>query len=175
MGRTYRARKGRFGVTFESVGDETSGVFESHFLAFLQGVFPKIILRSVDITACVPRREPQYSFLRFVMRIILFIVSRVVRFGDRFKDMFALEIVRFENRFEHCSFEGRFENRFEDCFGGLFLDCSFEDRFRVCSEGCSEDRPSRSVLSRMVSSICSLQGLFALRIALRIRDVPNTR
>ena len=34
-------------VTFESVGDETPGVFESHFLAFLQGVFPKIISRSV--------------------------------------------------------------------------------------------------------------------------------
>ena len=62
FGLTYRARKGRFGVTFESIGDETSGVFESHFLAFLQGVFPKIISRSVDITACVPRREPQYSY-----------------------------------------------------------------------------------------------------------------
>ena len=61
LGRTYRTRKGRFGVTFESFGDETSSVFESHFLAFIQGVFPKIISRSVDITACVPRREPLYS------------------------------------------------------------------------------------------------------------------
>ena len=47
--------------SFESFGDETSGVFESLFLAFLQRVFPKIMPRSVDITACVPRREPQYS------------------------------------------------------------------------------------------------------------------
>ena len=38
-------------VTFDSIGDEMSGVFESHFLAFLQGVFPKIISRSVDIPA----------------------------------------------------------------------------------------------------------------------------
>ena len=29
-------------VTFDSVGDEMSGVFESHFLAFLQGVFQKL-------------------------------------------------------------------------------------------------------------------------------------
>ena len=50
-------------VTFDSVGDEMSGVFESHFLAFLQGVFPKTISHSIDITACVPRREPQYSFV----------------------------------------------------------------------------------------------------------------
>merc|ERR1712074_84055 len=28
-------------VTFDSIGDEMSGVFESHFLAFLQGVFPQ--------------------------------------------------------------------------------------------------------------------------------------
>merc|ERR1712074_464283 len=50
-------------VTFDSIGDEMSVVFESHFLAFLQGVFPKTISHSIDITACVPRREPQYSFL----------------------------------------------------------------------------------------------------------------
>ena len=50
-------RKGRFGATFESVGDKTPGVFGSHFLAFLQGVFPKIISRSVDITACVKKGE----------------------------------------------------------------------------------------------------------------------
>merc|ERR1712148_43057 len=49
-------------VTFDSIGDEMSGVFESHFLAFLQGVSPKTISHSIDITACVPRREPQYSF-----------------------------------------------------------------------------------------------------------------
>ena len=48
-------------VTFDSIGDEMSGVFESHFLAFLQGVFPKTISHSIDITACVPRRKPQYS------------------------------------------------------------------------------------------------------------------
>ena len=69
MGKAYRARKGRFGVTFESVGDETSGVFESHFLVFLQGVFPKIISRSVNITALVSRREPQYS-LRFGSKML---------------------------------------------------------------------------------------------------------
>merc|ERR1712074_70701 len=28
-------------VTFDSIGDEMSGVFERHFLAFLQGVFPQ--------------------------------------------------------------------------------------------------------------------------------------
>ena len=49
-------------VTFEWVGDEMSGVFESRFLAFLQSVFPKIISRSVDIPECVSLREPQYSF-----------------------------------------------------------------------------------------------------------------
>ena len=53
-------------VTFDSIGDEMSGVFESHFLAFLQGVFPKTISHSIDITACVPRPEPQYSFQRGV-------------------------------------------------------------------------------------------------------------
>merc|ERR1712148_103809 len=50
-------------VTFDSIGDEMSGVFESHFLAFLQGVFPKTISHSIDITVCAHRREPQYSYL----------------------------------------------------------------------------------------------------------------
>ena len=30
FGMAYRVRKGRFGVIFESIGGETSGVFESH-------------------------------------------------------------------------------------------------------------------------------------------------
>ena len=60
-GRLTEREKVDFRVTFESVGDETSGVFESHFLAFLQCVFPKIILRSVDMPACIPRRELRIS------------------------------------------------------------------------------------------------------------------
>ena len=41
FGLAHRSRKGRFGVSFESVGDETSDVFESHLLAIHQGVAQK--------------------------------------------------------------------------------------------------------------------------------------
>ena len=38
FGKAYRARKGRFGVTFESVGHVTSGLFENYLLARHQDV-----------------------------------------------------------------------------------------------------------------------------------------
>ena len=65
MGLSYKTRKGHFGTTLESVGDETLGVFESR-LSFLQGVSPKIITRSIDIPRSVLRLESQYSFVHLL-------------------------------------------------------------------------------------------------------------
>ena len=99
FGEDLQGGKGRFGVTFESVGDETSVLFESHFLAFIQGVFPKIISRSVDITACVPRREPQYSFVL----TFLFLETFIFKFFYGPLISYDLDFVFVSNDTHYCS------------------------------------------------------------------------
>ena len=71
--KVHGARKGRFGATFDSVGDEASGVFESHFLALLQGVFPQnhLAIRRSSCILLVRIFYLKFSFLRHVTNFLV--------------------------------------------------------------------------------------------------------